>query len=77
MNKKHFLLSVIGLNLMLLNCKQINSNQPYLDQAPPTAIPKLFAPSIVNTDSIEINTVFNSSFTEVFFTRIINKFNKR
>ena len=73
MNKKHILLSVIGLNLILLSCKQTNSNQPYLDQAPPTAIPKLFAPSIVNTDSIEINTVFNTSFTEMFFTRIINK----
>jgi hypothetical protein len=73
MNKKHFLLSVIGLNLILLSCKQTNSNQPYLDQAPPTAIPKLFAPSIVNTDSIEINTVFNTPFTEMFFTRIINK----
>tara|TARA_R110000787_G_scaffold200634_1_gene311580 strand:- start:871 stop:1812 length:942 start_codon:yes stop_codon:yes gene_type:complete len=73
MNKKHFLLSVIGLNLILLSCKQTNSNQPYFDQAPPTAIPKLFAPSIVNTDSIEINTVFNTSFTEMFFTRIINK----
>ena len=73
MKKKHFLLSVIGLNLILLSCKQTNSNQPYLDQAPPTAIPKLFAPSIVNTDSIEINTVFNTSFTEMFFTRIINK----
>lgn len=73
MNKKHFLLSVIGLYLILLSCKQTNSNQPYLDQPPPSAVPKLFAPTIVNTDSIEINTVFNSSFTEIFFTRIINK----
>ena len=73
MNKKYFLLSVIGLNLILLSCKQTNSNQPYLDQPPPNTIPKLFAPTIVNTDSIEINTVFNSSFTEIFFTRIINK----
>jgi len=73
MNKKYFLLSVIGLNLMLISCKKTHSIQQYLDQMPPTAIPKLFAPSIVNTDSIEINTVFNSSFTEMFFTRIINK----
>ena len=73
MNKKYFLLSVIGLNLILLSCKQTNSNQPYLDQPTPSAVPKLFAPSIVNTDSIEINTVFNTSFTEIFFTRIINK----
>ncbi|WP_027076398.1 TolB-like translocation protein [Maribacter antarcticus] len=73
MNKKLFLLSIIGLNFVLLRCKQTNSNQPYLNQAPPTTIPKLFAPLIVNTDSIEINTVFNSSFTEMFFTRIINE----
>jgi len=73
MNKKYFLLSVIGLSLMLLSCKQTNSNQSYLDQALPTSTPKLFAPSIVNTDSIEINSVFNSSFTELFFTRIIHK----
>ncbi|MCA6075004.1 hypothetical protein [Fulvivirga sedimenti] len=73
MNKKHFLLLVIGLHLMLLGCKQTNSNQSYLDQAPPASTPKVFASSIVNTDSIEINTVFNTSFTEVFFTRIINK----
>ena len=58
---------------MLLSCKQTNSNQPYLGQSSPTTTPKLFAPSIVNTDSIEINTVFNSTLTELFFTRIINK----
>ncbi|MFL1896355.1 hypothetical protein ACJRPK_11685 [Aquimarina sp. 2-A2] len=73
MNKKFFLLYVIGLNLILLGCKQPNTNPSYLDQSPPTAKPKLFAPSIVNTDSIEINSVFNSSLTEMFFTRIINK----
>lgn len=73
MSKKDFLLCVIGLNLMLLSCKKTNPYQEYLDQSPPTDTPKLFAPAVVNTDSIEINAVFNSSFTEVFFTRIINK----
>ena len=73
MNKKYYLLSIIGLNLILLSCKQTNFNQQYLDKSLPTTIPKVFAPSIVNTDSIEINTVFNSDFTEMFFTRIINK----
>ncbi|MFK7971367.1 MAG: hypothetical protein AB8F95_13425 [Bacteroidia bacterium] len=73
MNEKNILLFAIGLNLMLLSCKQTNSSLPYLDQTLPTATPRLFAPSIINTDSIEINTVFNSSFTEVFFTRIIKK----
>ena len=73
MNKKYFLLYLIGFNLLMLNCSQTHSNERYLDQEPPSVNPKLFAPSIVNTDSIEINTVFNSSFTELFFTRIINK----
>lgn len=73
MNKKYFLFSIIGFHLILIGCKHTNYDHLYLDQVPPTSTPKLFAPSIVNTDSIEINTVFNSSFTEMFFTRIINK----
>ena len=73
MNRRNYFVSIIGLVFALQSCKQTNSYQPYLDQTPPTTIPKLFAPSIVNTDSIEINTVFNTSFTEMFFTRIINK----
>ena len=63
------MLAVLGI---LNSCKQENSNTSYLDQNLPNITPKLFAPSIVNTDSIEINTVFNPSFTELFFTRIIN-----
>ena len=73
MNKIHSLLYLVGLSLVLFGCKQIHTNKRYLDQTPPTTTPKLFAPSIVNTDSIEINTVFNSSFTELFFTRIIDE----
>lgn len=73
MSKKYFLLSVIGLIIIFFSCKQTNSKQTYFNQPLPNTIPKLFAPTIVNTDSIEINTVFNSSFTELFFTRIINK----
>ena len=73
MNKKYVLLFLIGFHLVLLGCKQNNSDHLYLAQAPPAYTPKLFAPSIVNTDSIEINVVFNSSYTEMFFTRIINE----
>jgi hypothetical protein len=73
MNKKYFILSIIGLNLMLFSCKQTNSTLTYLDQDLPTSIPKLFAPLVVNTDSIEINSVFNATMTELFFTRIIDK----
>lgn len=63
----------MGISLILFNCKQTNSVSGYFDKSPPADVPKLFAPSIVNTDSIEINTVFNPSFTELFFTRIMDK----
>lgn len=69
MDKRHYLLITIALTFVLYSCKL---NTSYFDQEPPGVKPELFAPSIVNTDSIEINTVFNSSFTEVFFTRIID-----
>ena len=66
------LLLFIGLVFALQSCKPIYSYNPYLDQKPPGITPELFAPSLVNTDAIEINTVFNSSLTELFFTRIID-----
>ena len=72
MNRRHYFLSIIGLVFALQGCKPINSHIPYLGQKLPGITPELFAPSIVNTDDIEINTVFNSSFTELFFTRIID-----
>ncbi len=71
MNRRYYFLSIIGLAIVLQSCNPNNSYNPYLGQKPPDNTPKLFAPSIVNTDDIEINTVFNYSFTEVFFTRII------
>lgn len=72
MKKSVIFLSVIGLSIFFISCKQTNSYNSYLGQKPPGITPELFAPSIVNTDSIEINTVFNYSFTELFFTRIID-----
>lgn len=72
MYRKYYFLSMILLALVLQSCNSNNSYNSYLGQTPPGSIPKLFAPSVVNTDDIEINTVFNSSFTEVFFTRIID-----
>lgn len=72
MNRRYYFLSIIGLAFVLHSCKSIDSNNSYLGQELPGITPKLFAPSIVNTDDIEINTVFNSSFTELFFTRIID-----
>ncbi len=73
MNRGYYYLSIIiGLAFILQSCNSINTNNSYLDQELPGTTPKLFATSIVNTDDVEINTVFNSSFTEVFFTRIID-----
>lgn len=72
MNRRYYFLSIIGLVFVLQSCKPINSYNPYLGQKLPGITPELFAPSIVNTNDIEINTVFNSSFTELFFTRIID-----
>lgn len=72
MKIKYYYFLVIGLSIFFISCKQTNSYNSYLDQKLPGVSPELFAPSIVNTDSIEINAVFNHSFTELFFTRIIN-----
>ena len=54
--------------LVLIGC---GTKVSYLGQEPPGNTPVLFAPTIVNTDSIEINSVFNARFTELFFTRIL------
>ncbi len=73
MNRKYYFLAVFGLSFILHSCKPKNLYNSYLDQKLPGITPELFAPAIVNTDSIEINTVFNSTFTELFFTRIIDE----
>ena len=44
----------------------------YLDPNRPGETPQLFAPNIVNTDSVELNGVFNAAMTEFFFTRIVD-----
>lgn len=69
MNKKCYFLFLVGLIVVLQSCR---SGKAYLGQKSPVSTPELFAPSFVNTDAIEINTVYNSSFTELFFTRIID-----
>ncbi len=35
--------------------------------------PALFAPGVVNTDGVEINLVFNPEYTELFFSRTVDK----
>lgn len=63
-------LSVFLITVTFFGCK--NNTISYFDQEPPSTIPKLFAPSIVNTDNIELNVVFNYDNTEVFFSRIVD-----
>ncbi|WP_074410383.1 MULTISPECIES: PD40 domain-containing protein [Aquimarina] len=72
MDRRYYFLSMIAFVFVLQSCKPINSNNSYIDEKLPGIAPELFAPSFVNTDAIEINTVFNASFTEMFFTRIID-----
>ena len=62
-------LCIFILLMFLLGCGRPEVS--YLGQTPPGTTPELFAPSLVNTDSIELNAVFNDSMTEFFFTRII------
>lgn len=72
MNIKHCFLLIPGLTLILQSCKPTHSSNSYPHEKLPGNTPELFAPSMVNTDHIEINTVFNATFTELFFTRIID-----
>ncbi len=67
--------TMLGFLLLIAFIQDGKAQSEYLGLKPPGNDPVLFAPSIVNTDSIEINAVFNTSFTEVFFTRIVaNRF---
>lgn len=64
-------LSLLLVTIVLFSCK--SNNISYFDQPPPFRIPELFAPNIVNTDSVELNVVFNNNNTEMFFSRIVDK----
>jgi hypothetical protein len=66
MNK---LCSIILIIAVTLSCN--NKGDSYFDHPPPSTTPQLFAPSIVNTDSVELNVVFNDDVTEMFFSRIV------
>ena len=57
---------------------QASKNNSEIPEAPlgvswPGSTPELFAPRVVNTDCIEINLVFNRDYTELFFSRIVDK----
>ena len=70
MSSRYYLLLII--TFVWQSCQPTSSHNSYPDQELPGITPKLFASSIVNTDDIEINAVFNASFNELFFTRIID-----
>lgn len=63
-------LSIFLISAIFVSCK--NNTTSYFDQAPPSKVPKLFAPTLVNTANIELNLVFNSDHTEMFFSRIVD-----
>lgn len=44
----------------------------YLGQTPPGITAELFAPGIVSTDAVELNSVFSPDGREFFFTRLID-----
>ncbi|WP_420573765.1 hypothetical protein [Kordia sp.] len=67
MNKHLSIFLVISI---FFSCK--NNTISYFDQEPPSTTPKLFAPTIVNTDNVELNVVFNYDNTEMFFSRIVD-----
>jgi len=52
------------------SCKTNASSN--FNQKPPSSTPELFAISQVNTKNIELNVVFNASYTEMFFSRIVD-----
>lgn len=70
MSKLNGVLCALSLAVIFQSCD--TSTTSYFNQEPPSDTPKLFAPDAVNTDSIELNVVFNNSMTEMFFSRIIN-----
>lgn len=63
-------LSIFLISAIFVSCK--NNTTSYFDQALPSKVPKLFAPTLVNTANIELNLVFNSDHTEMFFSRIVD-----
>lgn len=58
------------LFVFIASCK-VNQVKPTFEL--PGNKPQLIAPNFINTDSVEINVVFNNAMDECFFMRIINK----
>lgn len=43
--------------------------EPYLGGTPPGQTPELFAPGVVSTDAVELNSVFTPDGRSFFFAR--------
>lgn len=74
---------LIFIFFLLISCNQDDKNQNqivnlpeqemrYLGQTPPGTTAELFAPDIVSTDAVELNSVFSPDGREFFFTRLID-----
>lgn len=64
--------AAIALTVSASAMAQNSLNSPYLGQMPPGDTPKLFAPGMVNTAAVELNSVFSPDGKEFFFTRMVN-----
>lgn len=56
--------------VLITSCR---NSQVHLNFELPGNKPQLIAPNFINTDSVEINVVFNNAMDECFFMRIVNK----
>lgn len=63
-------LSIFLIIIALYSCK--NNTVSHFNHETLSIIPELSAPSIVKTDRIELNVVFNYGITEMFFSRIVD-----
>ncbi len=70
MKKSNIYISFLLILISIFSCK--SSNLSYFDTTLPSTKPLLFAPNLVNTDSVELNIVFNYDHTEMFFSRIVD-----
>lgn len=80
------ILKIIPILFVLVSCNQNRNNNKqnlkvagptvqemmYLGQTPPGTTADLFAPGIVSTDAVELNSVFTPGGGEFFFTRLID-----
>lgn len=69
--KANFILITVFFLLIFSSSCSRNDMQPNFEF--PDNKPQLIALNFINTDSVEINVVFNNAMDECFFMRIVNK----